>query len=177
MMSNNNQNTTVNPIPQGYESITPHLFIKDSAAAAIEFYKKVFGATEYYRKTLPQESKGAGKIVHAVIDVRGSKLMMADEFPEMCDEHIASGQKIGAPSSVGGNSVFFQLYFENVDEVFDKAKQEGATVVMPLMDAFWGDRYGQFKDPFGHIWAVATHKKDLSAKELEKAAREAFENM
>jgi PhnB protein len=91
------------------------------------------------------------KVVHAVLNIGGSKLLLADEFPEMCDEHTSNVGKIGAPSSVGGNSVFLNLYFENVDEIFDKAQREGATVVMPLMDAFWGDRYGQLKDPFGRI--------------------------
>jgi len=175
-MSNSEQQS-VNPIPKGFASITPHIFIKDSAAAAIEFYKKVFDATEEYRMTLPEGDKDAGKIVHAVLNIGGSKLMMADEFQEMCGEHVASGQKIGAPPSIGGNSVFFQLYFENVNKVFDRAQQEGAIVTMPLMDVFWGDRYGQFKDPFVHIWAVATHKKDMSKEELEKAAKEAFKDM
>ena len=69
------------------------------------------------------------------------------------------------------------MYFENVDEIFNKAQNEGATVVMPLMDAFWGDRYGQLKDPFGHVWEVATHKKDLTKEEMEKAAKETFAKM
>ena len=69
------------------------------------------------------------------------------------------------------------MFFKNVDEIFNKAESEGATVVMPLMDAFWGDRYGQLKDPFGHIWEVATHKKDMTREEMEKAAREAFAKM
>jgi uncharacterized glyoxalase superfamily protein PhnB len=69
------------------------------------------------------------------------------------------------------------MYFENVDEIFNKAQSEGATVVMPLMNAFWGDRYGQLKDPFGHIWEVATHKKDMTKEEMEKAANETFAKM
>ena len=103
--------------------------------------------------------------------------MLADEFPEMCDETVKAGEKIGAPGTIGGNSVFLNLNFENVDEVFERAKMERATIIMPLMDAFWGDRYGQFKDPFGHIWEVATYKKDLTNEELENAAKEFFGKM
>jgi PhnB protein len=77
-----------------------------------------------------------------------SKVMLADEFPEMCDGHVKAGEKIGAPSTIEVNSVFLNMYFENVDDVFERAKMEGATVIMPLMDAFWGDRYGQFRS----IW-------------------------
>ncbi|HEY7572504.1 MAG TPA: VOC family protein [Nitrososphaeraceae archaeon] len=177
--SNNNHDTNiVSPVPKGYDSITPHIFVK-SSVDAIEFYKKVFGAIEVSRYTIPgNKDRGRGeKVIHAVLNIRGSKLLLADEFSEMCDEHVSNVGKIGAPSTVGGNSVFFNLYFENVDEIFDKAQREGATVIMPLMDAFWGDRYGQIRDPFGHIWEVATHKKDVSKEELEKAANEAFQKM
>jgi PhnB protein len=167
-----------NPIPKGYEDIIPHIFVKDSAAA-IEFYTKVFDAVEEYRHSIPgDKNKGnKEKIVHAVINIGKSKIMLADEFPEMCDEYVKVGEKIGAPSTVGGNSVYLNMYFENVDDIFERAKMEGATVIMPLMDAFWGDRYGQFKDPFGHIWEVATHKKDMTKEELEDAAKGAFEKM
>jgi PhnB protein len=176
--SNDDHNTnTVRPIPKGRESITPHIFVK-SSVDAIEFYKKVFGAIEESRYTIPADKdRGRGeKVIHAVISIGNSKLLLADEFPEMCDLSSNVG-KIGAPNTVGGNSVFLNLYFEKVDEIFDKAQREGATVVMPLMDAFWGDRYGQLKDPFGHIWEVATHKKDVSKEELEIAAKEAFQKM
>lgn len=109
------------------------------------------------------------KVIHAVLRIGNSKFLLAGEFPEMCERPTSAG-KIGAPGSIGGNSVFLSLYFENVDNIFDKAQKQGATVVMPLMDAFWSDRYGQSKDPFGHIWEVATHKKDVSKEELEAAA-------
>lgn len=112
-----------------------------------------------------------------VITTGISKIMPADEFPEMCNEHVKSGEKIGAPGPIGWSSVFFNMYFENIDDLFKKAKMEGATVTMSLMDAFWGDRYGQFKDPFGHTWEVATHKKDMINKELEIAAKDFFEKM
>lgn len=165
----------VNPIPKGYETITPHIVVKD-AAGAIEFYKKVFGATEDNRRVMPDKD-GNEKVFHAVISIGTSKLMLVDEFPEMCGDNVAGGEKVGAPKTIGGNSAFLFMYLENVDEIFDKAQKAGAKVIIPLMDAFWGDRYGQFKDPFGHIWEVATHKKDLSNEELERAAKEAFEQM
>lgn len=136
----------------------------------------MFGAVEEHRHTIPGE-ENMEKIVYGVLSIGKSKLMLADEFLEMCGEHVSIGEKIGSPKTVGGNSVFLNLYFDNVDEIFDKATKAGATVIMPLIDAFWGDRYGQFKDPFGHIWEVATHKKDLSKEELEKVAKEALTTM
>jgi PhnB protein len=168
-------NNGVNPIPEGYDSVTPHLMVK-SSVNAIEFYKKVFGATEEYRFTMPDDNT---KIIHAVLRIgkNNSRIMLADEFPGMCDSNLSDGGKIGSPKTVGGNSVFLNMYFENVDELFNKAQNEGGTVVVPLMDAFWGDRYGQLKDPFGHIWEVATHKKDMTKEEIERAAKEAFAKM
>jgi PhnB protein len=165
----------VNSIPKDHEYITPHLLVKNSVSA-IEFYKKVFGAVEEYRHMIPNKT-GEEKTVHAVIRIGNSKLMLADEFPEMCSNTLSAGEKIGTPQTVGGNSVFLNLYFENVDKIFKKAQEAGATVIMPLADAFWGDRYGQFKDPHGHVWEMATHKKDMSHEELERAAEEAFKNM
>jgi PhnB protein len=163
-----------NPIPEGYDSITPHLIVKN-CANAIEFYKKVFGAREEYRFTMPDDNI---KIIHAVMWIGNhSRIMLADEFPGMCNSSISDGRKIGSPKTVGGNSVFLSMYFEDVDEIFNKAQNEGAIVVMPLMDAFWGDRYGQLKDPFGHIWEVATHKKDMTKEDMERAAKEAFAKM
>jgi PhnB protein len=169
-------NKSVNPIPEGYGSITPHLMVKD-CVNAIEFYKKVFGAVEESRFTMPEDNT---KIIHTVLKIGkndNSRIMLADEFPGMCDSSISDGGKIGSPKTVGGNSVFLSMYFEDVDEIFNKAQNEGATVVMPLMDAFWGDRYGQLKDPFGHIWEVATHKKDMTKEDMERAAKEAFAKM
>src|SRR5919197_3276408 len=168
-------NNGVNPIPEGYDSVTPHLIVKNSVNA-IEFYKKVFGATEEYRFSMPDDNT---KIINAVLRIgkNNSRIMLADEFPGMCDSNLSDGGKIGSPKTVGGNSVFLNMYFENVDELFNKAQNEGGTVVMPLMDSFWGDRYGQLKDPFGHIWEVATHKKDMTKEDMERAAKEAFAKM
>lgn len=110
----------VNPIPKGYDRIIPHIIVKDSAAA-IEFYKKVFGTVEEYRHSLPEDKNKGNKekIVHAVINIGRSKIMLADEFPEMCDGYVKAGEKIGAPSTVGGNSVYLNMYFENVDDIFE----------------------------------------------------------
>jgi PhnB protein len=170
-------NKSVNPILEGYDSVTPHLMVKN-CIDAIEFYKKVFGATEEYRFTLPNDNT---KIIHAVLRMgknnKNSRILLADEIPGMCESNHADGGKIGSPQTVGGNSVFLNMHFEDVDEIFNKAQKEGATVIMPLMDAFWGDRYGQLKDPFGHIWEVATHKKDMTKEEMERAAKEAFAKM
>ena len=175
VLSTNNK--SVNPIPEGYDSITPHLIVKN-CVDAIEFYKKVFGAVEERRFTMPDDNT---KIIHAVLRIgknnSNSRIMLADEFPGMCDSSLSNGEKIGSPKTIGGNSVFLNMYFEDVDEIFNKARNEGATVIMPLMDAFWGDRYGQLKDPFGHIWEVATHKKDMTKEEIERAAKEAFAKM
>src|SRR5919197_1481139 len=116
------------------------------------------------------------KIIRAVLRIgkNNSRMMLADEFPGMCDSNLSDGGKIGSPKTVGGNSMFLNMYFENVDEIFNKAQNEGAAVATPLMDAFWGDRYGQLQDQFGHIWEVAIHKKDVTKEEMEGAAKEAF---
>jgi PhnB protein len=160
----------VKSIPEGYENIIPHVVVKD-AAKAIDFYKKVFGAKELYRNTVPGDES---KIIHSVITIRTSKIMVVDEFPQMYDNK-QSGQRVGSPLTIGGNSVFLNMYFDDVDDIYKKATDEGASVVMPLSDVFWGDRYGQIKDPFGHIWEIATHKKDMTKDELDKAAKEFFE--
>ena len=173
ILSTNNKG--VNSILEGYDYVTPHLMVKN-AVNAIEFYKRVFGATEEYRFTMPDDNT---KIIHAVLRIgnnNNSRIMLADEFPGG-DSKLSDAGKIGDPKTVGRNSVFLSMFFKNVDEIFNKAESEGATVVMPLMDAFWGDRYGQLKDPFGHISEVATHKKDMTREEMEKAAREAFAKM
>ena len=162
----------IKSIPEGYENVIPHLVVK-GASDAINFYKKVFGAEELYRVTIPGDDS---KIIHSVITIRNSKIMLVDEFPEMCKDR-QNGEKVGSPNSVGGNSVFLHMYFHDVDSIYKKAIDEGASVEMPLNDAFWGDRYGQIKDPFGHIWEIATHKKDIPKDEIDKATKKSFENM
>lgn len=147
------------PIPDEYNRVTPHLIVAD-ANASIEWYKTVFGATERGRMPAPD-----GKIMHAEIMIGNSVIMMFEEMP---------GMGALSPKSLGGTPVSIHLYFEDADSIFKKAVEAGATVQMPMMDAFWGDRYGKFADPFGHEWSVATHKWDLTEEEMMKAAQEAF---
>lgn len=147
--------STTHHIPKGYYSITPYLHVSD-AARAIEFYKEVFGATEVFRMDAP-----GGKIEHAEINIGGSHVMLADEFPEM---------GIRGPQSYGGTPVELLLYVEDVDALAERATAAGAKLIEPLEDKFYGDRMGKLEDPFGHIWAIATHTEDVSPEELEKRA-------
>jgi PhnB protein len=147
--------SNVKPIPEGYHSVTPYLIIK-GAADAIEYYKKAFGATELFRMPQPD-----GKIGHAEIKIGDSPIMIADEFPEM--------NYLG-PQSLGGTAVSILLYVDDVDTVFPRALSEGGTEQKPLQDQFYGDRSGTLKDPFGHVWTIATHTEDLSPEEIGKRA-------
>jgi PhnB protein len=146
-------NANTNHIPEGYHSITPYLHIT-GAARAIEFYKEVFGATEVMRMDAP-----GGKIGHAEIKIGDSHVMLADEFPEM---------DVRSPQSFGGSPVGLLLYVEDVDALAERAVAAGAQLQSPLEDKFYGDRMGKLIDPFGHIWAIATHKEDVSPEEMEK---------
>lgn len=147
----------VAPIPKGYHSLTPYLFVK-GAAEAIDFYQKAFGAKEVARMAGPN-----GKIMHAEVVIGDSHLMLADEMPEM-------GHK--SPTSLGGATSSILLYVENVDKAFPKAIAAGARQVRPLEDQFWGDRMGSLADPFGHVWSLATHKEDVPPAEMQKRERE-----
>ncbi len=149
-------------IPDGFHSVTPSLIVSDSNKA-IEFYKKALGANEIYKFPGPD-----GRIMHAMIQIGDSFVMMMDEFPEM-------GTK--SPDTIGGTAVTLHLYVEDADKTFNKAVDAGAKPVMPIMDAFWGDRYGVVTDPFGHSWAIATHQRDLNPEELKKAGEEFFASM
>ena len=140
-------------IPEGYHSVTPYLYMSD-AARAIEFYKQVFGATELFRFDAP-----GGKIGHAEIKIGDSHVMLADECPEM-DER--------SPQTVGGTPVGLLLYVEDVDAVVESALAAGAKMLEPLEDKFYGDRMGKLQDPFGHIWAIATHIEDVSPEEMQE---------
>jgi uncharacterized glyoxalase superfamily protein PhnB len=152
----------VKRVPDGYHRVTPHLVVRD-AAAAIEFYKKAFGATERGRFAGPD-----GKVLHAEIQIGDSRLFLNDEFPEM-----------GALSPLGfkGTSVTLHLYVDDVDRQFQQAVDAGAEVVMPLADQFWGDRYGLVKDPFGHQWSIASHMEDLSPSQLQERGAKAMAEM
>ena len=149
----------VKPIPDGYPRVSPYLAV-DGAQAAIEFYKTVFGATE--RMTMPGPD---GKLGHAEIQIGDSVIMLADEFPEM--DHRS-------PKSIGGSPVLISVYVEDVDSVFDRAIDAGATAIRPVEDQFYGDRTGGFEDPFGHRWSVATHIEDVPPEEMAERAAAAM---
>ena len=143
--------------PEGMHSVTPHL-ICAGAAKAIDFYTQAFGAVEEGRLPGPD-----GRIMHAAIRIGDSTVMLVDEMPEW-----------GAlgPKSLKGSPVTIHLYVSDVDAFVDRAVKAGAKVTMPVADQFWGDRYGKLEDPFGHHWSVATHVRDVSPDEMQKAMRE-----
>lgn len=131
----------------------PYLIVTD-AAAAIDFYCKTFGATEYVRLADPN-----GKVMHAEIRIGDTPIMLADEFPDM-------GYR--SPKTIGGSAVSILLYVDNVDALFETATASGATVTMPVQDQFDGDRRGTITDPFGHIWLLAKKQEDISVDELQR---------
>ena len=143
------------PIPEGYHAITPYLIVK-RGAEAIQFYARAFGAVEHERMEGP-----GGKIRHAEITIGDSRVMLADEHPE-----------IGAlsPETIGGSPVSLHLYVEDVDAVVARAIAAGATLTRAVADQFYGDRVGGVSDPFGHRWFIATHKEDLTRDELHRRA-------
>lgn len=147
--------TSVNPIPEGMHTVTPHL-ICNGAADAIAFYQQAFNA-----EALAQLPGKDGKIVHALIRIGDSMVMLVDEFPEW-----------GAlgPRSLKGSPVTLHIYVEDVDAFVARAVEAGATITMPVADMFWGDRYGIIEDPFGHRWSVATHIRDVSPDEMAQGA-------
>lgn len=151
------------PIPKGFYTLTANLVVKN-ASDAIEFYKKAFDAQEIYRDYAPHEKN----IIHAELKIGDSIIMLNDELPSW---------NVLSPKSIGGSAVTIHMYVDDVDKIFNQAVAAGAKVTMPLMDVFWGDRYGHLEDPFGHKWSIATHKKDLSREEIRKAAEEFFANM
>jgi PhnB protein len=148
----------VKPIPEGYHTATPYLYIK-GAASAIDFYKKAFGATELFRMAGPDD-----KVGHAEIKIGDSPIMMADENADM-----------GAlsPQTIGGTPMSIMLYVEDVDAVFNQAVAAGAEQLRPVADQFYGDRTGGLKDPFGFQWWIATHVEDVSPEEMDKRAKAA----
>jgi PhnB protein len=143
----------VSPVPAGYHTVTPYLIIS-GAARAIEYYKRAFGATEIVRHGGPD-----GRIGHAEVKIGDSRIMLADEFPEM---------GVKSASSIGGTPVGLCIYVPNVDAVFAQAVEAGGKVERPLQDQFYGDRSGTLVDPFGHKWTIATHIEDVPPQELEK---------
>ena len=150
-------------VPPGFHTLTPHLIVRD-ADKAIEFYKQAFGAElQGQAARMPN-----GKIMHAMLRIGDSFLMLNDEMPDY-----------GAlsPVSGGSSSVIIHIYTDDVDAAFQRATAAGAQVKMPLMDQFWGDRYGMVTDPSGHKWSLATHVKDLSPEEMDRGMKQAIANM
>jgi PhnB protein len=143
----------VKPIPDGYTTVTPYLYIR-GAAKALEFYKQAFDARELFRMDGPD-----GRLGHAEMQIGNARLMMADEHPQM---------GANSPQALGGVSSSILLYVEDVDRRFQQAVAAGGKVVRPLQDQFYGDRSGTLEDPFGHVWTIATHKEDVSSAEMNK---------
>jgi PhnB protein len=145
----------VKPIPDEYPQLTPYICV-DGAEEAIDFYKKVFGARERMRMPGPD-----GKIGHAEVQIGSSVLMLSDEAPEFGAQ---------APKRFGGTPVTLSVYVEDVDAVFKKALAAGAKQLRAVENQFYGDRSGQFEDPFGHKWSVATHVEDVAPDEMARRA-------
>lgn len=149
-----------NPIPSGYHTATPYLFVRD-CAGAIEFYKKAFGTTEKLRMPLPD-----GKVGHGEIILGDSVIMLAEEAPS---------NGFPSPLSINGSGASVFLYVPDVDTLFNRAITNGATVILPVADQFYGDRVGTLKDPFGHVWSIATHMEDLTPMELSEHMEKFFQ--
>jgi len=148
--------SNVKPIPDGYQSATPYLCVKD-APAAIEFYKKAFGAIELLRIVGPD-----GKVGHAEMKIGKAPIMLSDEYPEM---------QVVSPQTLGGSSVTIMIYFEDVDALAKQAVTAGAKLVRPVEDQFYGDRSALLEDPSGHRWSVATRKENMTPEEMQKRAK------
>ena len=152
----------VQPVPDGYHTVSPYLAVED-AATAIDDYKKAFGATERVRMETPD-----GKIGHAELEIGDSIVMLADPFPQASTK---------PPHELGGTSAGVFLYVEDVDAVVKRAVDAGASVTMEVADQFWGDRFGTVTDPFGHVWSVATHIEDVPPAEMAERAKAAMAAM
>ncbi len=143
----------VNYIPKGYNTVTPYLIIK-GAAKAIDYYKNVFDAKVVVRMDGPN-----GTVGHAELQIGDSRIMLADENPQMGNR---------SAESIGGSPVSLYVYLPDCDKVVDKAAAAGAKVLKPVADQFYGDRSGFIQDPFGHLWGIATHKEDVSDAEMKE---------
>ncbi len=145
----------VKPIPEGYHSVTPYLYVK-GAAKALEFYKQALGATEKFRMPLAD-----GRVGHAEISIGDSVVMLADEFPE---------RNVRGPQTLGGVCSSLMIYVEDVDATGQRFLTAGGKVQRPIQNQFYGDRSGTFEDPFGHVWVISTHIEDLSPEEVARRA-------
>lgn len=154
----------VQPIPAGYERVTPHLVIK-GVAEAIKFYEKAFGAKELFRMPGPDGKS----VAHAEIKIGDSIIMLADEFPDFGD--------CRSPQTLQGTPVTLSLYVPDVDKAFNQAIAAGAKATMPPTNMFWGDRYSKLVDPFGHSWALLTHIEDVPPDEMHRRGQEMMKQM
>jgi len=145
----------VKPIPEGYHTVTPYLILNE-ASEAVAFYKRALGASEVLRMDDP-----SGKIHHAEISIGGSRIMLADEHPDI---------QALSPKTIGGSPVSIHLYVEDVDGAVERAVASGAKLIRPVTDQFYGDRVGGVEDPFGYRWFIATHKEDLTLDEIRRRA-------
>jgi PhnB protein len=152
----------VKPIPEGYHTLTAYLAV-DNASEAIEFYKQAFGAKEHVRMDAP-----GGKVGHAELAIGDSLIMLSDPFPQ---------SQARPPKELGGTSMGIFMYSEDVDAAIQQAVDAGATVEMAPEDMFWGDRFGSVLDPYGHLWSIATHTKDLSHEEIAEGGKAAMAAM
>jgi uncharacterized glyoxalase superfamily protein PhnB len=153
----------VEPIPEGYHTVTTCLTVR-GADKAIEFYRKAFGAELLDRMPAPDGKS----VMHAILKIGDSRIFIGDEIP---------GMECRSPESLGGSTSTFYLYVKNADEAFRKAVDAGGTVKKPVMDAFWGDRFGTIADPFGYQWDLATHVEDVPPDELRKRGEAFFKEM
>ena len=151
-------------IPEGFHTVSPHLVVRD-AAKAIDFYKQAFGAEVTALQTMPD----GGLVMHCTLKIGNSMVMLCDEMP-MMDRWVS-------PQKLGGTSVCLHIYAEDADKVYEKAVAAGATPTMPIMDTFWGARYGKVADPFGHEWSIGHQIKEMTPEEVEQGAAEFFSNM
>ena len=151
------------PIPRGHEGLIPHL-VCAPCKDAIAFYKKAFGAEEVACTMSPDGQR----VMHAEIRIGGRPLFLVDDFPEYC------GGKSQTATALGGTPVTIHQFVVDCDKAIQRAVDAGATIKMPPMDMFWGDRYGVVTDPYGHAWSIATHKKDLTREEIAKGMEAAF---
>jgi PhnB protein len=152
----------VQPVPEGYHTVTPYLAVED-ATEAIEYYTKAFGAKERVRMDTPD-----GKVGHAELEIGDSLVMLSDPVPQASTK---------PPKELGGTSVSVFLYVEDVDAVVKQAVDAGASITAEVADQFWGDRFGTVTDPFGHVWAVATHVEDVPPEEIAERAKAAMAAM
>jgi PhnB protein len=150
-------------VPDGYNTVSAYIVVKNSVEA-LEFYQKAFGAEPGGRMTGPD----GASTMHAQMRIGNSTVMLTDENPKW---------EMKSAPTLGGSPVSLHIYVDDADKLFNRAVEAGCTVMAPMMDAFWGDRYGKVIDPFGNQWGIATHKEDLTMEEMNRRAAEWFANM